>query len=88
MRGLREAEKPAGGEEEMTSRPEIKIMRQRTETVSITVRFPVEIIELIDGLKLKGHFISRAEAIRYFVQKGAVEYYAKVSAFERGENDD
>jgi Arc/MetJ-type ribon-helix-helix transcriptional regulator len=63
-------------------------MRQRTETVSITVRFPVEIIELIDGLKLKGHFISRAEAIRYFVQKGAVEYYAKVSAFERGENDD
>jgi hypothetical protein len=67
---------------------EIKIMRQRTETVSITVRFPVEIIELIDGLKLKGHFISRAEAIRYFVQKGAVEYYAKVSAFERGENDD
>jgi hypothetical protein len=67
---------------------EVKIMRQRTETVSITVRFPVEIIELIDGLKLKGHFISRAEAIRYFVQKGAVEYYAKVSAFERGENDD
>jgi hypothetical protein len=67
---------------------EIKIMRQRTETVSITVRFPVEIIELIDGLKLKGHFISRAEAIRYFVQKGVVEYYAKVSAFERGESND
>jgi hypothetical protein len=66
---------------------EIKIMRQRTETVSITVRFPVEIIELIDGLKLKGHFISRAEAIRYFVQKGAVEYYAKVSAFKRESND-
>jgi hypothetical protein len=67
---------------------EIKIMRQRTETVSITVRFPVEIIELIDGLKLKGHFISRAEAIRYFVQKGAVEYYTKVSAFKRGESND
>jgi Arc/MetJ-type ribon-helix-helix transcriptional regulator len=64
------------------------MMRPRTETVTITVRFPAEIIELIDELKRGGHFLSRAEAIRYFVQKGAVEYYAKVSAFERGENDD
>jgi len=59
----------------------------RTETISITVRFPAEIVELLDELKLKGHFLSRAEAIRYFVQKGAVEYYAKVSAFERGESN-
>jgi len=64
------------------------MMRSRTEAVVITVRFPTEIVELIDELKLKGHFISRAEAIRYFVQKGALEYYAKVSAFERGENND
>ena len=56
------------------------MMRSRTEAVTITVRFPAEIVELIDELKLKGHFISRAEAI--------VEYYARVSAFERGENDD
>jgi hypothetical protein len=67
---------------------EIKMMRPRTEAVTVTVRFSAEIVELIDELKLKGHFISRAEAIRYFVQKGALEYYAKVSAFERGENDD
>jgi Arc/MetJ-type ribon-helix-helix transcriptional regulator len=64
------------------------MMRPRTEAVSITVRFPAEVIELIDELKRRGHFISKAEAIRYFVQKGAVEYYAKVSAFERGENDE
>jgi Arc/MetJ-type ribon-helix-helix transcriptional regulator len=64
------------------------MMRPRTEAVTITIRFPAEIVELIDELKRRGHFISRAEAIRYFVQKGAVEYYAKVSAFERGENDE
>ena len=65
------------------------MMRPRTETVTITVRFPAEIIELIDELKLKGHFISRAEAIRYFVQKGAVEYYASIVDFERrGESND
>jgi metal-responsive CopG/Arc/MetJ family transcriptional regulator len=69
--------------------PEIQMMRPRTETVSITVRFPAEIVELIDELKRRGHFISRAEAIRYFVQKGAVEYYASIVDFERrGESND
>jgi metal-responsive CopG/Arc/MetJ family transcriptional regulator len=61
----------------------------RPKTVSITVRFPTEIVELLDELKRKHHFLGRAEAIRCFVQKGAVEYYASIMAYEeRCENND
>jgi Arc/MetJ-type ribon-helix-helix transcriptional regulator len=43
-----------------------------------SVYLPTEVVELLDFLVKEGHFVNRAEAMRYFITKGAIEYASKV----------